>query len=237
MCMEVTIPEAVLLLAIDDERGRRLLDDSSLDVALAAAALAQLVHDGRMLVAGAAVGPEHEGGAADPGRLIAADGGTDARLEPLVARVAGKRPAGALKAILGWTGVGSPADDVRQQLLHDFEEAEVLVRERDRVLGIPWRSRWERGERREVEDAVQARARAALDGAADPELHAALAILHGAGALPLIFPDRPGDELRHRGAQLAAADWVAEPLRSAVAALQAGMSAILLGDLIGPDDR
>lgn len=40
--------------------------------------------------------------------------------------MAGKRPAGALKAILGWTGVDSPADDVQQRLLQAGMSAVLL---------------------------------------------------------------------------------------------------------------
>ena len=64
--MDLTIPEAVLLLAIDDEAGTPLIDDSSLGIAMAAAATAQLLLDGRMRLAGAG-----EPGSAD-GTLVAA---------------------------------------------------------------------------------------------------------------------------------------------------------------------
>ena len=45
--MELTIPEAVLLLAIDDDKGLPVMEDSSLGIAIAGAVLAQLVVDGR----------------------------------------------------------------------------------------------------------------------------------------------------------------------------------------------
>ncbi|WAC67050.1 GPP34 family phosphoprotein [Agrococcus sp. SL85] len=233
--MDITIPEALLLLALDDERGTAILDDGTLGTALSAAAIAQLLVDGRVRIAG-----EGEPGAR-PGRLVEAAGASDDRLEPLVARIAGRTPTSALQIAAGFGGAGSPSGRVRRQLLDDFAELGVLVREQDRFLGMVWRDRWERGERRELEDALQARARAVLadaDGAADDPadapIDAALAILHGADALPKAFPDLDEAALRARGEALAEGSWASAQVREAVASMQAAMTAVLLTTVIMP---
>lgn len=225
--MELTIPEAVLLLAIDDEAGSPLVDDSSLGIAIAAAAIAQLLVDGRMRVAG----PGEPG--ATEGTLVAAAGGTDARLEPLVAEVDGRSTKDAITRIVGW-GARAPGVKLRGRLLDDFSAAGVLAREQDRFLGMTWRERWERGERRQVEDALQSRARAVLEGADDAEVATALAILHGAKALPKVFPDLPAELLVRRGAELATGIWASASVRSAIEAVEGAMVAVMVATMIVP---
>lgn len=228
--MDITIPEAVLLLALDDERGTALIDDSALGAALAGGAVAQLLLDGRVRIAG-----EGEEGA-KPGRLVAAGGSTDERLEPLVARIEGRKPKDALSTI---AGLGGDSGKLKRQLLDDLAAAGVVARDEDRFLGLTWRTRWERGEGRELEDVLQSRARALVTGEGpaaedDLEVEAALAILHGAGALPRIFPDLPKDALKRRGDALAEASWGSREVREAIASVQAAMTAVLIATVIVP---
>ncbi|QUW18033.1 GPP34 family phosphoprotein [Agrococcus sp. Marseille-Q4369] len=220
--MALTIPEAVLLLAIDDDEGSPLIEDSSLGIAIAGAALAQLVVDGRMRV----VAHGEPGGEAEV--LVAASGTTNPHLEPLVERIDGTTPSQALSVVAGWGGRSAPTTRVRRELLEDFAAAGVLAREEDRFLGIRWRERWERGERRDVEDALQARAIEVLDGADDPTVGAALAILHGAEALPPIFPDRPREPLLARGAELAERSWASREVHRSIEAVQAAMVSLMM---------
>lgn len=173
---------------------------------------------------------------AKPGRLVAAGGATDERLEPLVQRIEGRRPKDALSQI---AGPGGDSGKLKRQLLDDLAAADVVARDEDRFLGLTWRTRWERGERRELEDALQGRARALVtgDGPAaeeDLEVEAALAILHGAGALPQVFPDLPKDALKRRGDALAAASWGSREVRDAIASVQAAMTAVLITTVIAP---
>jgi hypothetical protein len=227
--MDITIPEAVLLLALDDERGTALIDDSALGAALAGGAIAQLLLDGRVRIAG-----DGEEGV-KPGRLVAAAGSSDERLEPLVARIEGRKPEAALSTIAGWSGSGK----LKQRLLDDFAAVGVVARDDDRFLGLTWRTRWERGERRELEDTLQQRARSLMtgDGPAgqdDLEVEAALAILHGAGALPQVFPDLPEAALARRGDALAEASWGSREVRAAIAEVQAAMTVVLIATAIMP---
>ena len=220
--MELTIPEAVLLLAIDDDKGSPVMEDSSLGIAIAGAVLTQLVVDGRMRVAGE--GEPY----ARAGTLIPSAGTTDPLFEPIVQRVEGVTPGEALAAVAGLGGRGAPARQVRTQLLEHFAELGVLARERDRFLGVTWRERWSRGERRDVEDALRARANEVLDGDEEPRVSAALAILHGADALPAIFPDRPRQPLMARGAELAERSWASQEVHRSIEALQEAMISLMI---------
>ena len=89
------------------------------------------------------------------GTLIPSAGTTDPLFEPIVQRVEGATPGEALAAVAGLGGRGAPARQVRTQLLEHFADLGVLARERDRLLGVTWRERWSRGERRDVEDVLQ----------------------------------------------------------------------------------
>lgn len=133
-------------------------------------------------------------------------------------------------------------------MLDDFAEAGVLARREQRFLGITWSQRWERGGRREVEDALQARARDLLQGhrndapegeateavQADAVLAAALAILHAVEALPKVFPDLPQEQLIAAGSALAADDWASETVRTSLKELEDAMAAIMVTTVIVP---
>lgn len=181
--MELTIPEAILLLAIDDETGKPLVDDSTLGISFAAGAVAQLVMDGRIRLADerdASTGAkprtfvEGDGVAQGAGPYGAGDwaaggigsGDSDARLEPLVEHCIGRSPKEALSKVVGLGGAGTPAGKARSQTLEGFAEAGLLARQDQRFLGITWSHRWLRGERTAVEDGLQHRAKQILQGEA-----------------------------------------------------------------------
>ncbi|WP_072314706.1 GOLPH3/VPS74 family protein [Agrococcus sp. Marseille-P2731] len=243
--VDITIPETILLLGIDDETGKPVVGDERLRLAFAVGAIAQLTMLGRVRLA-------QEGEAeARPGTFVAADGAVDERLEALVELIDGKQPSSAISHVLRFGGPGAPAMQVRQRMLADFAEEGVLARQEQRFLGMTWSERWERGERREVEDAVQARARALLQGRAqqahegaaagdaiarleqrDHVLAAALAILHSAEALPKVFPDLPKEQVEAAGSALASDDWASEAVRGALQQLEAVMITVLVAGVI-----
>lgn len=238
--MDITIPEAILLLGIDDESGKPVVSDSTVGMAFAAGTAAQLVLQGRMRIAG------DDATDAEPGTFVNADGQADARLEPLVELFVGRTPQAGLGKVIGLGSSGAPAVKVRTQTLEDFAEAGLLARRDLRFLGITWGKRWERGAQTEVEDALQARAREILQGVGgtgdaateaaqrDEVLAAALAILHAAGALPKVFPDLPKQQVEAAGEALATDDWASESVRDSLKALEGAMAAIMVTTVIVP---
>lgn len=223
---DVTVPEAVLLLSLDDETGAARPSDTTLGLSMAGAALAQLALDGRLRSEG--------GDDTHPGRLVATPATTDPRLEPLVALVDGKRPSDAMSAITGWGGAKAPASRLRAELLDGFERDGVLARTERRFLGINWGDRWPRGERRDLEDAIQRRAHAVLDGGTDLILESALGILHAMEALPSIFPDVPRERLDRRGAELLEASWPSAEIARVMEVVYADTTSIIVPSVILP---
>ncbi|WP_405218792.1 GPP34 family phosphoprotein [Agrococcus sp. Ld7] len=238
--MDISIPEAILLLAIDDETGKPVVSDSAVGMAFAAGAAAQLVLQGRIRISGV------DATDAKPGTFVSGDGQADERLEPLVEHLVGRTPEDALGKIVGFNGPGAPAGKLRAQTLEDFDAAGLLARRDQKLLGITFGRRWERGARIEVEDALQARARKILQGVgatgdASPEavqrdavLAAALAILHTVEALPKVFPELPEEQVVAAGQALAADDWASETVRDSLQALEGAMVAIMVTTVIVP---
>lgn len=220
MDIQATIPETVLLLALDDASGKPVLDGTTLLHALGGAGLAELVVRGRLRLAA-------EGEATKPGRFVASTTVVEPELEAFVEHAEGRAPKDALTRVVGWGGSRSVAARLRDALLGDLVADGQLAHSETRWLGIAWAERYERGARTEREDAMQARARALLQGdaatPADEHLVAALAILHGAKALPKVFPDLDRKPLEARADALALGSWSSETVRKAVEAMQAAM--------------
>ncbi|MFC7431548.1 MULTISPECIES: GPP34 family phosphoprotein [unclassified Agrococcus] len=222
MDIQATIPETVLLLALDDASGKPVLDGSTLLHALGGAGLAELVVRGRLRLAG-----EGEPTGTKPGRFVASTTVVEPQLEAFVEHAEGRAPSDALTRVVGWGGSRSVAARLRDELLGDLVADGQLAHSETRWLGIAWAERYERGARTEREDAMQARARALLQGEqptpADEHLVAALAILHGAKALPKVFPDLERAPLTSHADALALGSWSSETVRKAVEAMQTAM--------------
>lgn len=222
MDIQATIPETVLLLALDDASGKPVLDGTTLLQTLGGAGLAELVVRGRLRLA-----EEGETTAAKPGSFVASTAVVEPVLEAFVEHAEGRTPKDALARVVGWGGTRSAAARLRAELLGELVAEGALAHSETRWLGIAWSERWERGARTEREDAMQARARALLQGeeptAADEHLVAALAILHGAKALPKVFADLDAKALQARADQLALGSWSSDVVRKAVEAMQVAM--------------
>ncbi|QCR18215.1 GOLPH3/VPS74 family protein [Agrococcus sp. SGAir0287] len=222
MDIQATIPETVLLLALDDETGKPVLDSTTLLQTLGGAGLAELVVRGRLRLA-----EEGEPGGTKPGRFVASTSVVEPELEAFVEHAEGRKSSDALARVVGWGGSRSVASRLRAELLGELVAEGALTHAETRWLGIAWSERWERGARTEREDAMQARARALLqDGQptpADERLVAALAILHGAKALPKVFADLDATALRARADDLARGSWSSEVVRKAIEAMQVAM--------------
>lgn len=222
MDIQATIPETVLLLALDDASGKPVLDSTTLLHTLGGAGLAELVVRGRLRLA-----EDGEPSGTKPGRFVASTALVEPTLEAFVEHAEGRKPSDALTRVVGWGGTRSVAARLRAELLGELVAEGALAHAETRWLGIAWSERWERGARTEREDAMQSRARALLQGAeatpADEHLVAALAILHGAKALPKVFPDLDAKALTARADELALGSWSSEVVRKAVEAMQVAM--------------
>lgn len=82
----------------------------------------------------------------------------------------------------------------------------MLGHEEKKFLGGTFSERWPRGENAQLEDSIQAEARALLTGGADPReadrVAAALALLHAVRVLPRVFPDLDRASMSKRAEEL-----------------------------------
>ena len=221
MDIQATIPETVLLLALDDASGKPVLDATTLLQTLGGAGLAELVVRGRLRLA------EEGDAGTKPGRFVTSAAVVEPVLEAFVEHAERRTPKDALARVVGWGGTRSVASRLRAELLGELVAEGALAHSETKWLGIAWSERWERGGRTEREDAMQARARALLQGeeptAADEHLVAALAILHGAKALPKVFGDLEAKALEARADQLALGSWSSDVVRKAIEEMQVAM--------------
>nr|WP_271985008.1 GPP34 family phosphoprotein [Pseudoclavibacter terrae] len=121
---------------------------------------------------------------AKPGTFVAVGQPLDpvaagADLEALVEIAVGRKPDAAVK--------------LKEGIAEEFVDAGVLGHEEKKFLGGTFSERWPRGGNAQLEDSVQAEARALLTGDAEPReadrVAAALALLHAVRVLPRVFPD------------------------------------------------
>jgi hypothetical protein len=229
MDIQATIPETVLLLALDDASGKPVLDATTLAQALGGAGLAELVVRGRLRIA-------TEGDAERPGRFVTSTTVVEPTLEAFVEHADGRTPKDAIARVVGWGGTRAPVQRLRAELLGELVSEGALAHAETRWLGIAWSERWERGARTEREDAMQSRARELLQGVeptpADEHLVAALAILHGAKALGKVFPDLDGKALATRADALALGSWSSAAVRTAIDEVQMAMMATMIVPIV-----
>ncbi|PPF42650.1 hypothetical protein C5B85_15325 [Pseudoclavibacter sp. AY1F1] len=232
--MTVTVPQAVFLLALDDETGRPLVDRSALAQVLSAAGLVELIMLGRLRIAGQAGAESGVDADAKPGTFVAVGqpldpAGADADLEALVETAVGRKPDSAVKLIVGFGGPKSEATKLREGIAEEFVDAGVLGHEEKKFLGGTFSERWPRGENAQLEDSIQAEARALLTGDADPReadrVAAALALLHAVRALPRVFPDLDRASISKRAEELVDAAAVAGELGAMIREAQLVMLA------------
>lgn len=211
------IAEDLLLLLTDDESGKSITDESSLDLALAGAVLLELAQLGRVTVAG----PDED---VKEGRLRVLDGSPigDAVLDESLRRVgdkAGKKPESVLNPL---------GKDLREQLLERLTAAGILRRQDGKVLGIFPTKRWPAVDRAH-EAEVMTRLRSALVVGTTPDPRtAALAALLSAVDAPHKVLGAAGEELdskavRRRAKEIREGAWAADAVGKAIEAVQAAV--------------
>lgn len=220
--MPLTLPEEVLLLLLHPDTGKPVVNDTAVNAALGGAALLELTANGALRLT------ETDEPGARRGRLVPTRyQPEDPRLAGLVEPAAGRRPKDAIGKIIGWSWGGSRAGDLRQGLLYDLAGRGLLVRRESRILGLFTSVSWPDGPNTQPRASlVRALAETVLGGAPPgPRTAALVSVLHGAGALPQIFPDQDKRQLKERGRQISESGWAGESVRRAIQEVQAAMAA------------
>lgn len=213
----MTLTEDLVLLLLDPDTGRAVVDSTSLDRAIGGALLLDLVTRGRITADG-------DGARA---RLTVADAAPtgDALLDTALARL--DKPLKAQKA------VERLARGTRTVTLERLVERGLVRRERSRILGVLPVTTWppeDAGPRAELRGRVAA---VLLDGA-QPDQHLALLIslVHAVKAEHKIV-DGSRRQLRARAAEVADGEWAGKAVRKAIQAVEAGVAAAVAGAAAG----
>lgn len=208
------IAEEFLLLALDEETGRRRLGGDRLGPALGGALAVELALRERIGVT------PHEAGWTKRGRVTVTnltptdDPELDAALQKLAANE-GKK----LKDLLSdfATKKNRLSHGVRDRLLERLAAAGAVVKTEDTVLGFIPRTTWPAGDPAE-EDDVRRRLQAALvEGTTPTERTVALiALLQVTGLLPKVVTTEDKRALRAKAKKLTEGDWAAKAVKDAI---------------------
>jgi hypothetical protein len=206
--MTTTLTDDLVLLLLDPDTGRSVVDSTSLDRGIGGALLLDLATRDR-------IGVDGDGAWA---RLHVTDPAPtgDALLDEALARLAGK-PLRAQKA------VERLARRTRMPVLERLAERGLVRRERARVLGLFPATTWLPADPA-PRAALHRRVEAVLRAGETPDQHVALLIslLHALQAEHKVVDGRRR-ELRARAKEVAAGDWAGPAVRKAVQAAQASV--------------
>ncbi len=207
-----------MLLLLDDDSGRPLVDGMVLDLALAGAVLVELVMSGRV----SSAGPADD---AKKGRLLVRDTSPidDPILDQALDRLDAKDPVKAQRAVELLT------KGLRPAVLERLTDRGLVRREEHKVLGIFPRKSWPAAAA-EHEKGVRARLSKALVGGQAPDVHTGslISLLDAVDALHKVVTD-DRKQLKARAAEIGTSAWAGGAVKEAVEAVQAAvmMAAVL----------
>lgn len=209
------LAEDLLLVLLDDESGKAIVDGSALPRVLAGAVLLELALSGT-------VTPDADGTVARKGRLVVRP--DPAPADPVLAdatrRLADAKPMKPAAAIEKLT------KGLQDTLLARIVDRGWVREERGRILGVFPTRRWPAIDESH-ERGVRAELRAALvDGLTPSSRTAALiSLLSAVSAAPKIFPDADRRAVKKRAKEIADGEWAGAAVRQAVEAVNAAMIA------------
>jgi hypothetical protein len=214
---ELPLTAELLLLILDDDEGKPMVDTTKRKAGVAGAAVLQLVLDGAL-----DLGP----GDAKRARLVAVPGAAEPRSPVLVEardRAVAQKPKDAVARIGGASDWKGRADDLQEAVLAELAEAGVLERVERTHVGLFTSKRWVLL-RPEVEAEITRRIAAVLDGGQpDSRTAALLALANAVGVLPKVFPDRDKKAMRQRAKEIEQLSWGGEAVSRAIADVQAAV--------------
>jgi hypothetical protein len=206
--------EDLLLLLLDDESGKPVVDDTRLSRVLAGALLVELALDER-------ISPATEGNATKGGRLVVRNSqpSGDQLLDRAVSTLNASKPMKPVKA------VEKLQKGVRQDVLSRLASEGLVREERGRALGIFPTRHWP------AEDLAHgARLRAELSkvlvhGLEPTQRTAALAsLLSAVDAVPKVVPSDDRRAVKRRAKEIAEGEWAGVAVRKAVEAVNAAVA-------------
>jgi hypothetical protein len=208
------IAEDLLLLLLDDESGKPVLDDTRLSRVLAGALLIELALDQR-------ISPATEGDATKGGRLVVRNSqpGGDSVLDRALSTLNASKPMKPARA------VEKLQKGLRQDLLNRLASQGLVREERGRVLGILPTTHWPA-----TDMAHEARLRAELSqvlvhGMQPTQRTAALTSpLSVVDAVSKVVPSDDRRAVKRRAKEIAEGEWAGVAVRKAVEAVNAAVA-------------
>lgn len=212
------LAEDLLLLLLDDDSGKPVVDPGALPRALAGAVLLDLAMSGVVEVATG-------DGEAKKGRLVLTN--RTAPLDPIlahaVAQLRGSKPMRPERAI------EKLDKNLREAVLGRIVERGWVHEAKGKLLGIFPTTTWPSVDASH-ERVVREKLRAVLvDGAApDPRTAALVSLLAAVDAAPKVFPDAAKKAIRKRAKEIAAGEWAGAAVRRAVESVNAAVIAAVI---------
>ncbi|WP_072810648.1 GOLPH3/VPS74 family protein [Rhodococcus zopfii] len=209
------LAEDLLLVLLDDESGKAIVDGSQLPRVLAGAVLLELALAGT-------VTPALEGAVVRKGRLVVRP--DPAPADPVLAD-ATRRLADA-KPMKPASAIEKLAKGLQDTLLERIADRGWVREDRGRILGLFPTRRWPAVDESHERN-VRAELRAALvDGLTpSPRTAALVSMLSAVSAAPKIFPDADKRAVKRRAEEIAEGEWAGAAVRRAVEAVNAAMIA------------
>ncbi|MFE3289687.1 GPP34 family phosphoprotein [Rhodococcus sp. NPDC059234] len=212
------LAEDLLLLLLDDDTGKPVVDGATLPRVLAGAVLLDLALDGVVEPAGA-------GGEVKKGRLVLRDRAvpTDPILAHAVSQLRGSKPMKPERAI------EKLDKGLREAVLGRIVERGWVHQSKGKLLGIFPVKTWPAMDASH-EQAVREGLRAVLlDGVAPESRTAALiSLLSAVDAAHKVFPEADRKAIRKRAKAIAADEWAGAAVRKAVEAVNAAVMAAVI---------
>ena len=218
------IAEDLLLLLLDDESGKLMLDSTRLNRVLAGAVLVELTVDER-------VSPASEGDETRLGRLVVRNPQQtgDGLLDRALALVIESKPMKPERA------VERLQKGISDQLFTRLVNQGLVREELGRAFGILPRKRWPA-----MDPAHESLLRAELSQVLihgvepTPRTAALVSMLAAVDAASKVVPSDNGRAVKRRAKQIAEGQWAGVAVRKAIETVQAGGSAGAIGAAVSP---
>lgn len=199
------LAEDLLLLALDDESGKAVLDGITLPRVLAGGVLLELASEGVVVL-------DADGARGKKGRLVVGGSVPD---DPLLADAAARLAAG--RPMKPEAAIEKLAKNIRDAVLERIVDNGWVREERGKVLGLFPTRRWPAVDESH-ERQVRAELRAVLvDGLTpSPRTAALISLLSAAKLAPAIAPDADKKQITKRAKDIAQGEWASAAVRKAV---------------------
>lgn len=226
--MTATLPltAELVLLILDDDKGKPLVDSIKRKAAVAGGAVLELALDGILELT-----PGEPGRA----RLVAAPAAAEPR-SPVLGqardRVVGHKPKDAVARLGGASDWKHRADDIEEAVLQELAAAGILEQVEHTTFGVARSTRWVQ-RRPEVEAEIRTRIALVLDGGQpDARTAALVALANAIDLLPKLYPGRDKKSMRRRVTEIGEMAWGGQAVSQVVQEVKGAVIAAVVASTV-----